>query len=579
MKIILGACVTLAGVVALAPPTRAAEHPTLVDVASAQCDLCHDELLEGKTTIHAPVSDDCTTCHEFSKDEEGTQVELMETEPALCVICHDEMEKAVELELETPHFPVGDSCLTCHDAHASKNARLLLAATTQLCAECHDLDDLDAVHDGQLTESTTCTSCHVPHGSDNNRMLLSSKQHAPFADGSCSGCHREPFGDRVRLRARGQRLCIACHGEFPEHEAGSKHGALEDQRGRAGCLSCHNPHMSEHSTLLVEGGNALCAECHADILQAAEAETGHYPAADDCTMCHQPHTSEEPTLLATARDDLCADCHDLEDDDLIATHLGAKLDGSACLGCHSPHGAGNPSALAQHMHFPIEDGCDTCHDGAFDQFLDDEPALCLMCHEDIAEHAAEAAVPHDAMEMESCVLCHNPHASAQEKLVKAPGAGPCADCHEQAAGPDEVSHGIIDLVGCRACHEPHGGENEKLLRRTGSDLCLACHREGAVEIDAQAQRATFDGRFSIPVATGFRPPSIRLSQNGTEGHPLINHRTLGTPSADELENGDTTFAGEMTCLTCHDPHKGSSRHLFREGARSPMEACNACHDK
>lgn len=578
MKILMTITI-LVSVVALANPARAAEHPTLVSVESAQCSFCHEELLEGKVNVHPPVADDCTTCHEFSKGEDGTTVELMESEPSLCVICHDEMSSAVELELETPHFPVGDSCLNCHDPHASENAQLLLAPPGKLCGECHDIEDLDKVHGGQLTGATNCTSCHAPHGSDNQRMLVASKHHAPFADGSCTGCHREPFGDRIRLRARGQRLCIACHGDFPEHEAGSKHGALEDQRGRAACLSCHSPHMSEHSRLLLESGIQLCGECHAAVVEAAEAETGHFPAADDCSSCHLPHTSEEVRLLTVPKADLCAECHDLEDEDLSATHLGASLDRLQCLDCHSPHGAGNPSALAEHLHPPIEDGCDICHEGAFNELFEDgEASLCLMCHDDIGEFAAEATVSHDAMEMDSCVLCHNPHASPQEKLVNAPGAGPCAECHEQAAGPDEVAHGVIDLIGCRACHEPHGGENEKLLRKSGEDLCFECHLPGRARSRPEGGVTAFD-RFAFDERLSARMQSLRLSDDLQTGHPVTNHRVLGVPTKEGLKRSGSSFEGELTCTVCHDPHKGRSSHLFKWDASSSTEVCLNCHDR
>ena len=127
------------------------EHPRLVNVESAQCGVCHEELLENKAHVHPPVAEDCTTCHDFSVGDEGTTVSLMDSEPALCVFCHDDKEAAVEMELEAPHMPAADSCLICHDPHASEHEHVLLSPTIELCAECHDIEDLDQVHGGQLT--------------------------------------------------------------------------------------------------------------------------------------------------------------------------------------------------------------------------------------------------------------------------------------------------------------------------------------------------------------------------------------------------------------------------------------------
>ena len=575
---LLGTALMLA---AVATSLSAAEHPTLVKVDSAQCNLCHEDLTEGKPNIHSPVADDCTMCHDFTKDESGTTVELSDSEPSLCLMCHDDLEKAAAMELAAPHMPVEDSCLTCHEVHASEHAKLLAAPVAEVCSNCHDVEDLNEGHGEQLTEATDCTSCHQPHGSDNSRMLMASQQHAPFADGSCTGCHRQPFGDRIRLRSRGSRLCIACHGEFETPDGGSTHGALADIKGRAACLSCHDPHMSAERTLLIAGGPTLCAECHADTVAGAQAETGHAAASDDCTSCHLPHTSEHPRLLTTAPDELCAECHDLEDEDLSSTHLGADLTSLTCTQCHSPHGAGHPKLLAENLHAAIEDGCDICHEGGHNELMEGGGAeLCLMCHDDIGEFADAATVPHEAMLLDSCTACHNPHASAQPKLVKLPAGGACTDCHpDQAAGPDEVAHGIIEWVGCEACHEPHGSDNETLLRLSGSELCLGCHGPGATDIEQGQEALELLKGVLLNAELAALIPTLSLSSDGERNHPLQGHRTLGTASPEEMAKFPVVYDREISCFSCHDPHKGRSSLLLLWGASSASEACQACHEK
>ncbi|MCB1037903.1 MAG: cytochrome c3 family protein, partial [Acidobacteria bacterium] len=446
-----------------------------MSVESTNCADCHGDLVENKTLIHGPAAEDCTTCHEMTLEEGGTRASLIEAEPPLCLVCHDELTSAVEAELKWPHFPVTDSCLGCHDPHGTVEAHLLKAPLQSLCGECHDLEDLAAPNGGQLTAVTDCVKCHQPHGGVHPSMLRSKNRHPPFEEGSCVSCHRDPFGDRVRLRNRGEKLCTACHGDVLEVVAGgSLHGAVQGERGRAGCLSCHDPHMSEERKLLVAGGGELCKTCHQEVVDLANAETGHPPAADDCLTCHEPHGSPEPHLLTMEPGEVCSTCHDTDDDDLRGAHLGADLSRLTCTQCHTPHGSGHEKLLAKNLHWPVTEGCETCHQGSFDNLSEGgSPDLCLLCHDDIGELASSATVPHAALELGTCTDCHNPHASAQQSLLKQAGGGVCLECHdEQAPSGGEIAHGIISLVGCQACHEPHGGERPRLLRRSGNELCL-----------------------------------------------------------------------------------------------------------
>ena len=203
-----------------------------------------------------------------------------------------------------------------------------------------------------------------------------------------------------------------------------------------------------------------------------------------------------------------------------------------------------------------------------------------MCHDDIGDLADQAQVPHPAMELGPCIQCHNPHASAQRKLRKLPDGRECADCHdEQVAGQDEVSHGVISLVGCEACHEPHGGSQEKLLRNAGPELCLSCHGPGVVAVPEDAVTAQLLNRFEISADSARGITILRLYDDLQQDHPIAGHRTLGTPTPEEIGNTESTFSGEFSCLTCHNPHKGKSAKLFNWGAASSMEVCSQCHKK
>ena len=580
----LGSLVVAISLLAVASimPQVEKSHPRLVSATSTRCSTCHQALFQGKASVHEPAQEDCTTCHEVHIDEAGTRITLMEQEPALCVMCHDDLEAAAAFEVETPHFPVGDSCLNCHDPHASETQRLLTAPAVELCALCHDTADLQDAHGGQLTARASCVACHVPHGSATPHMLNGTTLHAPFADRTCEACHRAPFAGRVRLVRRGQKLCTSCHSDLeePPPAGGSRHPALEGTRRTSGCLSCHAPHMSVNASLLVEAGPRLCAGCHGDVVDGATAETGHAPAGEDCTTCHQPHSAAYPTLLTDAPEALCQMCHDVEDAELRQAHLGADLSTLECTSCHTPHGTGNPKLLARHLHPVVLDGCATCHiDSASELLEDGESALCLACHDDVGATAEAAAVPHDALELIRCADCHNPHASPQRKLVSQPAGGECLFCHdEQGPSEEETIHGAVTLIGCEACHEPHGGSLPKLLREEGDALCMGCHANVRIRPEKESDRALLAGRFEVSLSEAEAIARVLLSADGTRGHPIPNHPVTGTITADPHRRSPVNFEGELSCLTCHDPHRGKTQ-LLRWDAASVEASCLECHPK
>ena len=567
-----------AGLAAVAPEAR---HPRLVSLEAARCSTCHGTLLRGMASVHPPAVEDCLSCHEAEITDERTTVTLSGPPPELCLACHDDKARAAGGDVAAPHAPVADTCLNCHDPHGTRQKRLLLEAVPGLCLGCHDVDELQTKHGNQLTENIDCLSCHDPHGNDIPRMLRGETLHPPFGDGECTACHRKPFAGRVRLVARGARICTACHGEMVKPDAVSVHPALDRTRNRQVCVACHDPHMSATAALTRRAGPALCAGCHPGVVAGAEGPLGHAAAAEDCTTCHRPHGADEPHLLASSIPGLCLECHDAADEELRATHLGAGLEDLDCVGCHTPHGDGNEKLLARTVHPPVLEGCDTCHEGTFDRLVDDgASSLCLACHDDVGEAASSARYTHAALEMAPCTQCHNPHASAQDRLVKERDGRECLACHDDmGAGKDEVAHGVIALLGCRACHEPHGGGRKHLLREETDALCLGCHDSSHAPSRGSAEPVRVLGRYDIPADVAREMATLVLSADGTRNHPVTNHRVLGTPSEEELARNDARFEGELGCLTCHDPHKGPSRLLLRWGAKGPFEACVQCHPK
>jgi len=87
------------------------------------------------------------------------------------------------------------------------------------------------------------------------------------------------------------------------------------------------------------------------------------------------------------------------------------------------------------------------------------------------------------------------------------------------------------------------------------------------------------GRFEVPAAAALAIRTVLLSPDGTRGHPTPDHLVLAPASPPTAGASKSVFKGELSCIACHDPHKGKSARLLRWGAVSSVDACLNCHRK
>ena len=178
---------------------------------------------------------------------------------------------------------------------------------------------------------------------------------------------------------------------------------------------------------------------------------------------------------------------------LPPTIPGATFAGSeSCVECHesitsSFHDATHARLISDGAQ-PTEIGCESCHGpgslhnesgGVLGTILNPQgnPETCFQCHVD---KRGEFALPHahpigpDKM---TCTDCHDSHsgdATLGGGMQLASANDTCFTCHSAQQGPFVFEHEAA-REGCVVCHSPHGSVNDKMLKARNQTLCLQCH--------------------------------------------------------------------------------------------------------
>src|ERR1019366_9249154 len=129
----------------------------------------------------------------------------------------------------------------------------------------------------------------------------------------------------------------------------------------------------------------------------------------------------------------------------------------------------------------------------------------------------------------------------------------CLGCHSDIADLEKkpVHHQPVFVQGCAICHQPHGSDNEHLLRAADTNkLCLECHGPDSKpqKLESDHLVAIFGGKIRLPENYFAKVPILPLKYN--LGHPVDGH-----PVSNVMDPTDVTkVKTPMNCLTCHQPH-------------------------
>ena len=250
-------------------------------------------------SVHAPYrTRACSACHTATES-----FNIPAPVGKLCGQCHQPYVRFQPTEWA--HGPVAaQDCSVCHLPHRSDQQSLLTAAEPDLCFTCHDASRIRASAYHQAAGDQACSLCHDPHWSGNRLLLANAATYA----------------------RRGQ----------PTEPAPSPHAAWSKQD----CAKCH---MAENSNVPIEGVDAVCLTCHANVQNAESSSKMHRPVSQgQCTLCHTPHNSPRPHLIKPLGEKICYECHDADE---TRTPSHPPMEQADCLICHTGHQAERPHML------------------------------------------------------------------------------------------------------------------------------------------------------------------------------------------------------------------------------------------
>lgn len=231
----------------------------------------------------------------------------------------------------------------------------------------------------------------------------------------------------------------------------------------------------------------VCANCHDEVVEAFSSTAhGHYFSGQGdswrgtCESCHGSATAHvesggDPDLIMNpAKSDelsssqTCLSCHRSHrfDDWSFSAHNNAGVN---CASCHNVH---QPAAESKR---PTEELCYTCHSNV-------RAASHMPSRHPIGEGLL------------SCKDCHGVHGEKVALTMDGSSRELCFTCHADKEGPFVYEHAPV-MEDCMICHTPHGSVANNLLKQNEPALCLGCH---SMHFHATVESA--DGAFGTPMA-------------------------------------------------------------------------------
>ncbi|MGK5084383.1 cytochrome c3 family protein [Bdellovibrionota bacterium FG-1] len=366
----------------------------------------------------------------------------------------------------------------------------------------------------------------------------------PRANSPCLKCHADHQRQPVAHYPAAAGLCEVCHDAKPEHFADPKANKVGNKSVANTCLSCHGK-MQEHSVI------------HPALRQDPEA----------CITCHNPHGSEHPHSLRQNVQDTCLMCHDMMPDKSKSIH-GVLKDQESCLNCHVAHSSENKKLLIVN---PSPAFCLSCHNQEIDTQFSLNPRKLVNVEQQVKTMPFVHKPTLDTDdEKRGCLECHEAHSSKQEFLLRQNPANLCRTCHTAVKDPAQLVHGAMtDTRSCANCHNPHGSTQRRLLQYESRQLCFSCH-------DREIPLAN----RTIPnIKENLWPENYAHTQVGCTNCHQSPHEVETKKACTSCHQAEAQSAlgSKHQCLQCHNPHRKVPEKLDPRWKSPWWSKCASCH--
>lgn len=377
-----------------------------------------------------------------------------------------------------------------------------------------------------------CFKCHP----DVKKQLLSGIPHMPANRGECVECHNPHTSNYKNfLIKKGFDLCYRCH---QKEKKNFNKGFVHLPIAKGECVKCHNPHSSKNKKILKEEKSKICFTCHKKG-KIFSRKNIHQPLKKgDCLKCHNPHASDNESMLVENGNKLCSGCHPLNSERVLRAHNNSLSKTANCLGCHNPHSSNHDALMREFSHKPYaKKKCNRCHLSSSKRITMKMKrkgnSLCLSCHKDVEKQFQKVFSHVQGFRDNTCLECHNPHASESKGLKRSSESKICFSCHTNTERRIKGKNPMFkykhsDIEKCTNCHMPHGSNYRLFMISDENSSCGKCHET--------------QGKFTHPI-----------------GYDSIDPRSKRA----------------MTCISCHNPMGAEDEYSVRFGRKKKL--CIKCH--
>jgi DmsE family decaheme c-type cytochrome len=415
------------------------------------------------------INDDslCATCHETYVKKFETNVHRQQK----CEGCHGPGSRHVETRGNEPGLILSFKTLPA-------------AQRSELCLKCHEKPHEPGQQwrtSAHANKGVACTDCHRGHynvapGTPATELATSPNVGKVPVTEVAAG-EKETLSDvvnavlgepnDVELPARTRSASISTIATNLRLSP-TKTAHHLNRRGTIVRAQEPSPSDSLRGTTNYLGAIApqVCYKCHAQMRELEEIAHPHQVCGKNgfnCTTCHDAHGK----IRAETRKDLCLECH--KDAPTMAWHSSThNLYDVACTDCHNPHPRAKVEEFVNISHTSIS------RPKRMPMSVD-EPDACYKCHPKIfAMNSMPSHHPIKEGKM-TCSACHDGHGQSQGNLKDGSTVNMvCYKCHAEKQGPFAYEHPPV-TENCAICHEPHGTVANNLLRQPANFLCLRCH--------------------------------------------------------------------------------------------------------